>query len=75
MDGPVVLAGLTSEERALYGSREKPESILVPDNEREWATWQAGYRTVNQDVNVRFVPLSEITDEAYTVYFPVKASR
>jgi uncharacterized protein len=73
MDGPVVLAGLTDMERTLVGDKSKPESILAPDNEREWATWLAGYKTVGQDVNVRFVPISEITDEMYTVYFPVRA--
>jgi len=72
MDGPVVLAGLCSEERTLYGNKEKPESILVPDNEREWSVWLPGYRTVNQDVALRFVPLNEITEETYTVYFPIK---
>jgi DUF1680 family protein len=75
MDGPTVLAGITSEERTLFGNKSKPESILVPDNEREWATWLDGYKTVNQDVNVRFVPISEIVDEEYTVYFPVRATR
>jgi DUF1680 family protein len=74
MDGPVVLAGLTSEEHTLYGNKEKPESILAPDNEREWATWLPGYRTVNQEEDLRFVPLNEIIDETYTVYFPVKRS-
>lgn len=75
MDGPVVLAGVTAEERTLFGDKAKPESILVPDNEREWATWLDGYKTVNQDVNVRFIPISEIVDEAYTVYFPVRAAK
>jgi DUF1680 family protein len=75
MDGPTVLAGITSEERTLIGNKSNPESILAPDNEREWATWLDGYKTVNQDVNVRFIPISEITDEEYTVYFPVRATR
>jgi hypothetical protein len=70
-----VLAGVTAEERTLFGDKSKPESILVPDNEREWATWLDGYKTVNQEVNVRFVPISEIVDEAYTVYFPVRAAK
>ncbi len=73
LDGPVVLAGLCREGRTLYGDKDKPESILIPDNEREWATWLPGYRTVDQDLGLRFVPLHEITDETYTVYFPVKA--
>ena len=47
----------------------------MPDNEREWASWLTGYKTINQDVNVRFVPISEITDEEYTVYFPVRAAK
>jgi DUF1680 family protein len=39
MDGPVVLAGLCDEERALYGDPDYPETILTPDNEREWIWW------------------------------------
>jgi len=72
MDGPVVLAGLCAEERTLYGDREHPETILIPDNEREWASWLGGYRTVNQERGLRFKPLYEITDERYTVYFPIR---
>ncbi len=71
MDGPVVLAGLSSEEVKLRGDSARPESILVPDNEREWGAWKPGYRTRGQDRNFRFVPLHEIVNDAYTVYFPV----
>jgi len=74
MDGPVVLAGLTAEERMLYGDKEKPETMLVPDNEREWRTWRLGYRSVGQDHNIRFLPLNEVTDQTYTVYFPIQPS-
>ncbi|WP_424766965.1 beta-L-arabinofuranosidase domain-containing protein [Paenibacillus sp. sgz302251] len=72
MDGPVVLAGLCEEERVLYGDPEHPEKLLTPDNEREWASWLPGYRTTGQERGIRFVPLYEIEDQAYTVYFPVK---
>ena len=72
MDGAVVLAGLCDEERILYGDKDKPRTLLTPDNERQWGTWLTGYRTVNQDAGLRFVPLNEITDETYTVYFPVR---
>jgi DUF1680 family protein len=72
MEGPLVLAGLCAEERTLYGDKEDPESILVPDNEREWMTWKLGYRTRNQEQGLRFMPLYEICDEQYTVYFPVR---
>ena len=71
MDGPVVLAGLCDEERTLYGDQDHPETILVPDNEREWRAWRPGYRTRNQARGIRFLPLYEIVDERYTVYFPV----
>ena len=72
MDGPVVLAGLCDEERVLYGDPEQPETILTPDNVREWEFWLPGYRTVNQDRGLRFLPLYEIRDQRYTVYFPIK---
>ncbi|MCX7683358.1 MAG: glycoside hydrolase family 127 protein, partial [Anaerolineae bacterium] len=72
MDGPVVLAGLCDEERVLYGDKERPETILAPDNEREWWFWRPGYRARNQERGLRFAPLYEIRDERYTVYFPVR---
>ena len=72
LDGPVVLAGLCDEERALTGVIRDPSTMLTPDREREWGTWLTGqYRTVNQDRGFRFIPLYEVTDEPYTVYFPV----
>ena len=66
----VVLAGLCDEERELVGD---PKNLLVPDNEREWIHWQHGYRVVQQNRGLRFIPLYEVVDEAYTVYFPVKS--
>jgi len=72
MDGPVVLGGLCDEERVLYGDKGDPETMLTPDNEREWTMWRPGYRTRNQERGFRFIPLYEIRDEGYTVYFPVR---
>jgi DUF1680 family protein len=72
LDGAVVLAGLSDQEVTLAGDARSPESILVADNEREWASWLGGYRTVNQARNIRFMPLHAVTDETYTLYFPVK---
>ena len=72
MDGPVVLAGLCDEERTLYGDRERPETILAPDNEREWWFWRPGYRARGQERGLRFLSLYEIRDERYTVYFPIR---
>jgi DUF1680 family protein len=76
LDGPVVLAGLCDEERTLIGDPQNPESILTPDRERQWGEWLFGqYRTKNQDRGVRFIPLYDVTDEAYTVYFPIRKTR
>ncbi len=72
LDGPVVLAGLCDEERMLYGDKDEPESILIPDNERQWSEWMIGYRTYNQDRGFRFIPLYTVGYEPYTVYFQVK---
>ncbi len=46
--------------------------MLIPDNEREWRTWRPGYRTQGQERGLRFLPLYEIVDERYTVYFPIQ---
>jgi len=72
MEGPVVLAGLCDEDRVLYGDKDHPERILVPDNEREWSNWITSYRTCGQDRNIRFVPLYEIGYEKYSVYFRIR---
>jgi DUF1680 family protein len=72
MDGPVVLAGLCDDEMALYGDKDDPQTMLTPHNEREWSNWMTGYRTRNQPRNVRLVPLYEVADERYSVYFPVR---
>jgi len=75
MDGPIVLAGLCAEEQMLRGNPADPSTFLVPDNEREWWRWLGGYRTVEQGRGIRFVPLFEVTDEPYSVYFPVSEGR
>jgi hypothetical protein len=73
MEGPVVLAGLCDEPRVLYGDLDHPQGLLTPDDEREWTTWKLAYRTRGQDPGIRFVPLYEIRDEPYTVYFAFRA--
>jgi DUF1680 family protein len=72
LDGPVVLAALTEGSVTLSGNRNAPETMLAPDNEREWGMWLGGYRTVGQDHNLRLAPLNTIADERYTVYFEVR---
>ncbi|WP_274652867.1 beta-L-arabinofuranosidase domain-containing protein [Paenibacillus humicola] len=72
MDGPILLAGLVEGERRLVGNPSQPESLLVADRERNHSWWNPGYyRTKGQEIGIRFIPLYEIKDETYTVYFPV----
>lgn len=70
--GPVVLAGLCTDERVLHGDPGKPETLLTPDAEREWGMWRGGWRTVGLDHGFRLLPLYEITDEHYQTYFHVR---
>ncbi len=82
MEGPVVFAAVlgdgsnrtsieTLTEQTLYGNKEDPASLLIPDNEREFTRWRSGYRTHDQAQNLRFISLYEIQDECYAVYFPI----
>jgi DUF1680 family protein len=56
----------------LTGDPAQPESFLTSDNEREWSYWREGYRTRGQAQNIRFIPLHDVRDEVFTVYFPVE---
>ena len=82
LDGPIVLAGILGDghrligpesldEKTLYCGNEGPTAILIPDNEREFTRWRIGYRTTGQTKNIRLIPLYEIRDESYAVYFPI----
>ncbi len=75
MDGPAVLAGLCDGEQVLCGDPDNPSTMLATHNEREWAEWKSGYRTVNQRENLRFVPLHDVVDQRYAVYFPVRGGQ
>jgi len=75
MEGPVVLAGISDNDPCLKGDVNNPETILVREYEHEYKIFpwkQSHYRTINQQVNINFVPLYEIADEKYTIYFPVQ---
>jgi hypothetical protein len=69
MDGPVVLAGLIDAETVLAGDVERPEDMLLPVHELEWYRWRQGYRTRVAPHGTRFIPLYDVRDERYTVYF------
>jgi DUF1680 family protein len=71
MDGPLALAGLIDSERLLVGDPADACSLIELADERHWNTWQDHYRLRNQAVGMQLMPLRDITDERYTVYFPV----
>ena len=75
LDGPIALAGLCAEERTLYGDINNPQSFMSADDERWWNMWRPGWRTIDQPVNFAFIPMHDIGDNTYTVYFPVKPSQ
>ena len=73
MTGWEILTGVEIlTENTLYFKGEDPTSVLIPDNEREFSRWRIGYRTQGQAQNFRFIPLYEIRDESYAVYFPIR---
>ncbi len=72
VDGPIVLAGLTDRDTGLQGNLEDPESILLPEQSHTYGAFvwtQNVYLTRHQKENFRMIPLYEVTDEKYTVYF------
>ena len=72
VDGPIVLAGLVDKDCGITGNLDDPESILLPELSHTYGAFvwtQNGYLTRKQKENFRLVPLYEVTNEAYTVYF------
>lgn len=75
LEGPIVLCGLCNSEEGVVLSRDDLQKDLIHTQEHLYSTFpwkQSCYRTKNQKKNVDFVPLYEVTDEAYTVYFDAK---
>lgn len=74
-EGPVVLAGLCEKDCGIYLKDDEPQSALSYTTEHTYSTfpWQQSiYRTVNQPENFELVPLYDITEEQYTIYFTKK---
>ena len=72
VDGPIVLAGLTDRDRGLRGDLDDPDSLLLPEMSHTYGAFvwtQNVYMTRRQGENFRMIPLYEVTDEPYTVYF------
>jgi DUF1680 family protein len=72
MHGPVVLAGLLDDDTELEGDMERPESVLSTVHELEWYQWRQGYRMRVPPHGTRFIPLYDVRDERYTLYFRFK---
>lgn len=68
--GPAVLAGLVNREYAIKGNPEAAGGLLrsvgTMDHYGDVRQWV----TKGQDANFRFMPLYDVTDETYTIYFP-----
>ena len=76
VDGPIVLAGLTDRVTGLKGELNDPDSILLPQQSHTYGAFvwtQNEYLTRKQKENIRMIPLYEVTDEKYTVYFTTEA--
>ncbi len=74
MEGPIVLAGICDEERELVFDKDKLNEVLIPQYEHTYSIfpWKQGnYKTMNQHQNIHFIPLYDVTDEKYTVYFNI----
>ncbi len=72
VDGPIVLAGLTSDIDSIVGDFESPSEFLRPVTEHTYDTFlwlQNNYRTKHQTRSIKFIPLYDVKDEEYTVYF------
>ena len=72
VDGPIVLAGLTADVDVIYGDFDNPGDFLSPVSEHTYDTYiwlQNNYRTKKQPRSIKFVPLYDVKDEAYTIYF------
>ena len=71
-EGPIVLAGLCDRDEGLYMESDKPEEVLMSQMEHTYNTFpwlQSTYQTLKQPKSLRFVPLYDVTDETYTLYF------
>ena len=74
VDGPIVLAGLTDKDRGFVYSGDV-SNALYQRTEHTYTTYvwkQNTYITKDQPENFEMIPLYEVTDEAYTVYFTLK---
>lgn len=76
MEGPIVLAGICDKDCGVTMDIDNPESALTYVTEHTYETFpwqQSTYRLTDSTENVTFVPLYDISDEQYTIYFTRKS--
>lgn len=66
MYGPLVMAGLTSEEVVFKGDKNNLESWIEPIPGEPLA-----FKTKGQEKDVKFIPLYKVISEEYGVYFRI----
>ena len=74
-DGPIVLAGLTGDVDTISGDFDNPADFLDPVTEHAYDTFvwlQNNYRTKKQPKSIKLIPLYDVKDEKYTLYFEKK---
>ncbi|CRZ34047.1 hypothetical protein DFR55_1449 [Herbinix hemicellulosilytica] len=75
MEGPIVLAGIDERDEGLRLVDGKISKTFVPFIEHTYDAFpwqQSTYRTVGQGREITFMPLYEITDEPYNIYYTIK---
>lgn len=75
MDGPVVLAAPVDDETVIKADPANVQNLLQREIDQEYKVvrWsQSRYKTVGQNKNLHFVPLYEIADQRYGIYFPIE---
>jgi len=68
MNGPEVLAALTDHDQVITIPKGNPRGAFRPYDEAPWHP--ACYHLIGQ--GLKFVPINIISDETYTVYFPIE---
>ncbi len=75
LDGPIVLAGLCDRDCGITLNGHALNEVLSVNTEHTYSTFpwmQTCYRTRDQAANFDLVPLYDVTDETYTMYFTIK---
>ena len=71
-DGPTTLVGLVDKEVKLKGNYTKPEEIITVEGVRSWNNWTSMYKTINQNIGFSLIPIKDVVDQEYTMYFPIE---